>query len=345
MDSKAFPDLGDDEDYFVRLAAFLWRFRGPCILVLVVSALVGAIFHQEMLPRRTALSLRLVSPGVSYRYADYWVPAGKVWRAQLVAMAGERSRPDRKISVRATDEPWLLELSAEHTLSDTPEGDLRKLVGDAQSELGVPSGVDGETNSRVLSALGSAGPTALMSQLKHRLLTLEQLLQQASSEIEGAVTSVVRTGLESGHLQISGTATSVPVQSVPYYPWYESVQQRVCQRLAASGDSSKVTSLSEEQRNSLSGNLEQASLLLTQVWFGMDPLNPANQLPSAQIQRAQQGLSGHSLIKTVAISCWFGLAAILVLAIVGEWLMRNSRQIFNGKKPESASELFGQKSG
>ncbi len=345
MNSEAFPDLIDDEDYFVRLAAFLWRFRGLCILVLVVSALAGAIYHQAMLPRQTALSLRLVSPSVSYRYSDYWVPAGKVWRAQLVAMAEERSRPDRKISVRPTDEPWLLELSAEHTLSDVPEDDLRKLVSDAQSELGVPSGVDGEADSRVLSALGSSGPTELMSQLKHRLLILEQLLQQAGSETDGAVTSVVRTGLESRHLQISGTATSVPVQSVPYYPWYESVQQRVCQRLAASGDSSKVNGLSEEQRDSLSGNLEQASLLLTQVWFGMDPLNPANQLPSAQIQRAQQGPSGHSLINTVALSCWFGLAAILVLAIAGEWLMRNSVQIFYGKRSERLSERFSQKSG
>lgn len=345
MNSEVFPDLIDDEDYFVRLAAFLWRFRTLCILVLVVSALAGAIYFQAMLPRRTALSLRLVSPSVSYRYSDYWVSAGKMWRAELVAMAEERSRPDRKILVRATDEPWLLELSAEHTLSDALEDDLRKLVGDVQSELGVSSGVDGEADSRVLSALGTAGPTELMSQLKHRLLTLEQLLQQAGSETDGAVTSVVRTGLESGHLQISGTATSVPVQSVPYYPWYESMQQRVCQRLAASRDSTNASSLSEEQRDSLSGNLEQASLLLTQVWFGMDPLNSANQLPSAQIQRAQQGSSGHSLINTVALSCWFGLAAILVLAIAGEWLMRHSVQIFYGKTSDGLSERFGQKSG
>lgn len=343
MNSEAFPDLIDDEDYFVRLAAFLWRFRTLCILVLVVSALAGAIYFQAMLPRRTALSLRLVSPSVSYRYSDYWVSAGKMWRAQLVAMAGERSRPDRKISIRATDEPWLFELSAEHTLSDVAEDDLRKLVSDAQSELRILSGVDDEADSRVLSALGSAGPTELMSQLKYRLLTLEQLLQQASTETEGAVASVVRTGLESGHLQISGTATSVPVQSVPYYPWYESVQQRVCQRLAASGDSKIAKRLSEEQRNSLSENLEQASLLLTQVWFGMDPLNPANQLPSAQIQRAQQGSSGHSLINTVALSCWFGLAVILALAIAGEWLMRNSVQIFYGKRSNSLSERFVQK--
>ena len=58
MMGSQFPTEGEavDDDYFVRLLAFMWRCRGLCVLVLAMGAVAGVATQSRSLPFRTTLA-------------------------------------------------------------------------------------------------------------------------------------------------------------------------------------------------------------------------------------------------------------------------------------------------
>ncbi len=80
-------EIQSDDDYVIRLFAFMWRYRILFAGVILTSGLISVVLDQSSLPYRTVMSVRLVSPCVAYKHREYWEPSSKAWRSQLNAAA------------------------------------------------------------------------------------------------------------------------------------------------------------------------------------------------------------------------------------------------------------------
>ena len=200
--------------------------------------------HQPALPERTTMSLRLVSPCVAYRHHDFWNPSSAAWRSQLNAAASKHQSRDLKVVVNAGQEPWLLPVTAEHEQNDEIEQFLTGLVKEAESQLGVTesSGDAGDTSVAGEQA-ANVGSSNLMLSLRRRLEKLDRLVVQPQGTAWPA----------SGHPGVnsfprgSGTLSPVPIESVPYYPWFERLQVAGCEALSSSASGRNQRQLPEEQ--------------------------------------------------------------------------------------------------
>ena len=341
MMGSQFPTEGEavDDDYFVRLLAFMWRCRGLCVLVLAMGAVAGVATQSRSLPFRTTLALRLVSPCVAYRHSDYWTPSGSAWRSQLTAGTIRYAGPRLQITVHAAKDPWLLNVTADHDQSDAVENVLRNLVRETEEQLGVagviPQASDTMHAEANVAPLNSAGLTV---QLRLTLTRLAKLVAECraaeiqKSEIVPSATSTFR------HPQnVSGTWSPVPIQSVPYYPWFERLHDDVCQQLSDSASMSGAGHLTGQQQLDLAMNLEQASFLVSQVWFSMDPLNPVQKLPQGQIQSVIRAPNPDvSMLLAAGRGCWYAVAFLVIAAMAGEWLGLHWRTVLQSSKASLA---------
>ena len=330
----ATEDAAADDDYFVRLLAFIWRFRGICVLILAMGAGAGVAVQSRSLPLRTTLSLRLVSPCVAYRHSDYWTPSGKAWRSQLTAGATKYAEPRLQITVHAGQDPWLLKVTADHNARDAVEDVLRNLVRETEEQLGVTRGMPLWSNAlNSETAPPASNPAGLMVQLRLKLTRLEELLAENSSQDveKSAIVPPARTQFPP--LSFSGTWSPVPVQSVPYLPWFERLQGQVCEQLSGAASGKLSGQLTGEEQQEMALNLEQAAMLVSQVWFSMDPLNPVQQLPQGQIQSVTHAPNTDvSMLLAAGRGCWYACAFVLVGAMLGEWLAAKRRMIVRDPK-------------
>lgn len=304
-----------DDDYFIRLLAFMWRY---CILfaaIILSSSLISVVLHQSSLPYRTVISVRLVSPCVAYKHREYWEPSSKSWRSQLNAAASAYQTSELRIVATVGEEPWLIALTAEHKEDSRVEGLLRDLVGEAERQLGVSQfGVKDADESGLGQTNSSIGSSALMLELRQKLTKIEQALAAIDVVQQGEGFAEVNPAVH-----VSGTWSPVPIQSVPYFPWFERLQARVCEELSVSANAKSGDQLVTE-RQEMAEDLEQASILMTQVWFSLDPLNPVNELPRGNIQSVYSSPNyGESILRTAALGCWFGVVAAAAIAAVAMW--------------------------
>ena len=213
------------------------------------------------------------------------------------------------------EDPWFLTLTAEHKEDSRLEGLLRDLVGEAERQLGVSRF---SANDVVENASGKAssfgGSSDLMLELRQKLTKIERALAA-----NGAVQRSEGLDEVTPAVHVSGTWSPVPIQSVPYFPWFERLQARVCEELSVSVNAKNSDQLVIE-RQEMAEDLEQASILMTQVWFSLDPLNPVNELPHGNIQSVYSSPNyGESILRTAALGCWFGVVAAAAIAAVAMW--------------------------
>jgi len=227
---------GDFNDYFVRLLGVVWRFRLLCIGVLFISAFVGILRQSHDYQFRTTLGLRLVSPCVAYRHSDYWIPASKTWKSQLSLNAVKYSVSDQQISVRAGDDPWLLTLVADHDQPDTAEALLRELARESSIQLHAV----GQVGDSVMSSASqcdemAVDPMSLMLNLRHALSRVEAIVSKCRKNQEAEVIASDKKHETDTYFQargVSGTWSTVPIESVPYFPWFERLHEYLSKCLA-----------------------------------------------------------------------------------------------------------------
>lgn len=312
-DTLNLPETSEsDDDYFVRFLAYLWRYRIVCLLIVMAGSMIGVVSQRSGLPLRTTMSLRLVSPFMSYRNRDYWTLSAKVWRSELEAIAAKHTSPNLKIVVAAGTEPWLLTVSAEHGSDTQTEQLLKQLLNEAERQLGADRLPD-DTNvpSAVPASSYSPETSRILSGLRQELSKTEELLQGSIPDVR----PIEKTSVP----QISD-GSSIPFHVVAYYPWFQRLQDRACESLswAASGRTENV--LTQAQQQEVAKHLEEASSLMIQAWFAIDPSNPANMMPIASIQSLYNTLSdSKSVVRSAAIGAWFGAVAAVILLSVVMW--------------------------
>ena len=317
-------DGDDDNDGVVRLLAFIWRYRIAVILILGTSSLLSVLFHEAALPFRTTMSLRLVSPCIAYRHHDFWNPSSAAWRSQLNAVASKHQSRDLKVVVNAGQEPWLLTVTAEHEQNDEIEHLLRSLVIETETQLGVTESFGGvRETSGAGEEVVNISSSNLMLSLRRTLEKLDRLLGERRETEWPAHEHPVNS-----FPHISGTLSPVPIESVPYYPWFQRLQVAACEALSSAVSGSDQPQLPEEQLRQIAGHLEHAASLMTQVWFSLDPLNPVGQIPEARVQSVSGGSNRQrSMVQVVGIGLWSGLFGILLLASVTLWFSAHAPKI------------------
>ncbi len=309
-----------DDDYFVRFLAYLWRYRIVCVLFVIAGSIIGVVTHESPQPLRTIMPLRLDSPFMSYANRDYWTLSAKVWRSELEAIAAKHTSPNLKIAVAVGSEPWLLTVSAEHGSDTQTEALLKQLLNQAERQLGADRLPDDTIVPSVVPASSYSPETArILTALRRELSKTEELLQGSIPDER----PIEKTSVP----QISD-GSSIPFQAVAYYPWFQRLQERACDALsrAASGRTENV--LTQAQQQEVAKHIEEASSLMTQAWFALDPSNPVNMMPMASVQAVYSTPNGSkSILKPVAVGAWFGALAILLLASTTMWLSLHASRI------------------
>jgi hypothetical protein len=322
-----------DDDYVVRLLGFIWRFRKAFAVMLLSGVAIAALNHHSEHQFRTTLNLRLVSPCVAYRHVDYWVPSGKAWRSQLIAASENYKNAELLISVHAGSEPWLLSLTADHPTPESAEMILVDLIRDVDRQLGSHETSAIEKNQSLFPIIDSAG---MMTQLRVSLTSLEESLARYGVAHDETVINAVDTSPFSQKF-FSGTFSPVPIQSVPYFPWFERLHNEVCTQLSLSASAGERQRLTLVQQQELAENLENACTLVSQIWFSMDPMNPVQKLPQGQILSVHViGTQKQSMLSSAGTGFFYTALALLAFAMFAEWCWRNGPQILQRSAVRSA---------
>lgn len=325
--------IESDDDYVVRLLGFIWRFRKAFALMLLLGVTIAALNHHSEYPFRTTLNLRLVSPCVAYRHVDYWVPSGKAWRSQLMAASENHKSAELLISVHAGSEPWLLSLTADHSTQESAELLLVDLVRDVERQLGSHETSAPDKNLSPFPIVDSA---AMMTQLRVSLTSLEESLTRYGVAHDETVINAVGTSQFSQKF-FSGTLSPVPIQCVPYFPWFERLHNEVCAQLSSSASAGEDQRLTLVQQQELAENLENACTLVSQIWFSMDPMNPVQKLPQGQILSVHViGTQKQSMLSSAGKGFFYTVLALLAFAMFAEWCWRNWPQILQRSAVRSA---------
>jgi hypothetical protein len=333
----------DSEDSLVYILSTLWRFRILCLVIIIAGACFGVATKQRSFPFRTTLALRLVSPCVSYRHTDFWDPASQVWRSQLGQTSWKYYKDDLQITVRMGEKPWLLTVVADHMQTGAAESVLRDLAAETESQLFGQS-LDEEVVTSPARAANDAAmnPDSLMVELCSTLTQLEELLAACETKTgdnktgdnQGAVRQMTRASHFDRPHQMSGTLSSVPIESVPYYPWFDSLHDRACYCLSQRDTESAEAKPNDLELQAVARKTERAAMLLSKVWLSMDPLNPVHQLPGARIQSIIEVPQNkqHAVMQGGILGAWFGLVAAVVTALVAAWLSAHWREILANPK-------------
>ena len=162
-----------------------------------------------------------------------------------------------------------------------------------------------------------------MLSLRRTLQKLDRLLAEPGetewSAYEHSVNSFPR---------ISGTMSPVPIESVPYYPWFQRLQVAACEVLSSSASGKNKLQFRQEQLSQIAEQLEHAASLMTRVWFSLDPLNPVGQIPEARVQSVSRGSNQQrSIVTVIGFGFWFGMFGILLVASVSMWISVHAAKI------------------
>jgi len=225
------------------------------------------------------------------------------------------------------------------------ESVLRDLAAETESQLFGQS-LDEEVVTSPARAANDAAmdPDSLMVEFCSTLTQLEKLLAACETKTDdhktgdnqGAVRRLTPQSHFDGPHQMSGTWSSVPIESVPYYPWFDSLHDRACYCLSRRDTESAEAKPPDLELQAVARKTERAAMLLTKVWLSMDPLNPVHQLPGARVQSIIEAPHNkqQAAVQGGIQGAWFGLVAAVVTALVAAWLSAHwAKIVANPKSP------------
>lgn len=304
-------DIEPREDSLLNLARAVWQLRGLIVGCLVAGAMLGAYCESGRPRFRTTTTLRWVSPNISYLYNSYWNIAGKIRLSQLTSITG--SRPDAaNLFVRADKDPWSLKLEVLH---DAP-GMGRQITDEIVRQLRL---LDSQAPARAGDA--AATNTPLLS-LRESLEELEKVLATIAS---GTPTNDQTHSDDPIHRLNQQFTTEagprIPLENLPLFPWYRSLQLRTS-RVLASSASSAVT---PETLETLTQLQQQSVERLLQYWWSLDLLVSAGRLPDCVLEPASEHAEATTgrMLQSIAIWMWISGLTSVLFALPLRWILLN----------------------
>lgn len=329
MTVSGIDQTGDDvesgDDSLLNVARAVWQARWLVLACLVVGALLGIWYEGEQPQFRTTTTLRWQSPHISYLYSGYWTITGSIRAGQVRAMIGNHPQGSR-IALRTEKDPWIVRLEVLH---DRP-GEGREVSEEILQGLAK---LDEQTAVAGRSSEGSEETLLLL----HRTLTELEMELAAIPEAASTVPGFSDDPASRLNQQFTSEAgPRIPLENLPLFPWYRSLQVRTSQLLSATASGSG-TEIPPQTIQRLM-ELQQASTAqLLQYWWSLDLLVSTGPLPVPSVEAiSEQPVGGNRRrLQAALVGLWIaGLAAVL-LAVPLRWLRLRWRDIVRPENPTS----------
>jgi hypothetical protein len=314
-------DVEESEEGLLNVARAVWQARWLVPVCLLGGAILGFWHESRQAEFRTTMTLRWRSSNISYLYRSYWDYAAKIRAGQLNGILSAHPQAGR-LALRTEPDPWIVRLEVLH---DGPgQG---KLVGEELLQsLRV---LDQRTVSDgALSERQKAGFRDLQKTLGE-LETLLRTLPEAPT-----MPGYVASGAQLTRLNQQFTSESgprIPLDNLPLFPWYQSLQIRSSNVLAQAASERNLLEAAEQ----LAALQQRAVQQLVQFWWSMDLLVSAGPMPDFGLEAvSEQKLSSLSRsLQSASIGMWIcGLLGVL-LAVPFRWLRSNWQAIVESERP------------
>jgi hypothetical protein len=345
IDPFAPPPAGDS---VIWMLAALYRRKWLCLVVIVAVVLVNLTRLPEVHRFKTVAGLRLVSPCVSYTQRDYWGPSSTVWLSQLRLRAPEFERNSTRISIRLDEEDWLLILEVDHNKPNEGKAALVSLIEQTNRQLSIKGGDSEHNANEQIANLNSSipAPESLLTQFRGLLIEIERGLSAQENSNGGLpVTALSGRPPEQGRtfespILVTTTSSQVPIETVPYYPWFESLHYRLSATLSDSARSAKdePQQLNHDLK-AMAEKLEDAAVLLSRVRVSMNPNKPVQELPMAKteslVEYPEQSITHFN--QNIKLGLFFGLTVAVSVVFIAEWISGHWGQIVGSRRPEGST--------
>lgn len=313
--SPAAPE--SDDDSLLNVARAIWQARWLVVACLVAGLVLG-VWYESGQPRfRTTTTIRWLSPNISYLYSGYWDITSKVRAGQLRAIIGNHPQAS-KIALRTDKDTWIARIDVLH---DTPGAG--KTVG--QEVLQALQKLDEQTATSQHSS--SSTPSSLQK-LQRTLTELEALLSMIPQEKTSTESSVPDDPITRLNQQFTSEAgPRLPLENLPLFPWYRSLQVRTSRILAAGASAGVMLPPASLERLIALQQLSTAELL--ECWWSFDVLVSAGPLPRFNVESIseQPEASRRRQLQAALLGLWIAGGAAVLLAVPLRWLRLHWRSV------------------
>jgi hypothetical protein len=313
-----------DQDSLLNAARAVWQVRWMVLFFLVAGAVLG-VWYDALQPRfRTTTTIRWLSPNISYLNRGYWEIAANIRAGQLRAIIGNHPLSTEVLLLTEKD-PWIARLEVLH---DNPE---QGAVICEEILLALRM-LDQRTAAAVQTPAGSP---RLLDRLHQTLAELESLLATVPKDTLSALQTVPVDPVMRLNQQFTSEAgPRMPLENLPLFPWYRSLQvdvSRILAAAAATGNPEIASDLIPRLTALQQGSTE----LLLQYWWSLDLLVSAGPLPGFQIESvAERPLDGlQRQLQSVMLGFWLAAVAATLLAVPWRWLRLHWSEIVRPEVP------------
>jgi hypothetical protein len=309
------PEVGDDS--LLNVARAIWQARWLVVGCLMAGVVLG-VWYESGQPRfRTTITIRWLSPNISYLYSSYWDITSKIRAGQIRAVIEQHPQAS-KISLRTDKDPWIARLEVLH---DTPGAGEK--VGEE-----ILQGLEKPEEQTAAAHQSSSGPPSSLQKLQQTLTELEALLAtipQDRTSAESAVRDDPVTRLNQQFTSEAGPR--LPLENLPLFPWYRSLQVRTSRILAAAACAGVMLPPASLERLTALQQLSTAQLL--ECWWSFDVLVSAGPLPRFNVESIseQPEASSRRQLQAALMGLWIAGGAAVLLAVPLRWLRLHWRSI------------------
>ncbi|MEY3226661.1 MAG: hypothetical protein RLZZ536_1280 [Planctomycetota bacterium] len=306
------------------MARAVWQVRWLVAGCLIAGAVLGVWYESGQARYRTTATLRWMSPSVSYLHSGYWDIAGRTRASQLSALIGAHPQA-KQVFLRTGKEPWIVRLEVLHE-----ESGLGRSVCD--EILKSLRALDEQTAANLKTAQGDR---TSLQELRLALEQLEVLLDSVPEDKDLSVTRVSEDPITRLNQQFTGeVGLRVPVDNLPLFPWYRSLQVRAARFLAAMAADPSASAVAAQ----LTALQQQAVEKLVNYWWSLDLLASSAPLPEFNVEAVSEEPLGRSQrpIQSALVGMWIAGFAAMLLAVPLRWLRLNWRLIVRAESRSDA---------
>lgn len=306
--NKLVRDVEGSDESLLEICRAVWQLRWLVAMILLAGGLMG-LWHESGQARfRTTLTLRWLSPNISYLYRGYWDVAGKIRAGQLRSLMAAH-REASNLALREDGNPWLVRMEVLH--HDIGQGrDIGRELLHALRQMDQTPGKDG------VAVDDLDGP---LVKLRQALVDMECLLAAYCGEMATVREGAIEDPITSADQYVTdGAGPRIPLNSLPLYPWYRSVHTRVAGVLASR--EFPRTEVDLERR--LTDLLLEATERLLECWYSFDLLVAAHDLPTWHVDLiAEIPITGtQRKIQAALLGIWVAGLSSVLFAIPLRWL-------------------------
>jgi len=302
-------DADEADRSLLNIARAVWHVRWLVLGCLVAGVVLGVWYDSGQARFRTTTTVRWMSPSVSYLYNGYWDVTSKIRAGQLRAIIDGHPQAAR-ISLRTDKDLWIARLEVLH--DEPQEG---RVVGEEIFQS--LRQLDATTAAAASASKSAAAP---LHKLRQTLTDLELLLASIPAESPGIQPAVPDDPITRLNQQFTSEAgPRLPLENLPMFPWYRSLQVRASQVLAATAAAGASLPAASQER--LTALQQVATEQILECWWSFDVLVSSGPLPGFQVESVweQPIASRRRQVQAGLLGLWIAGCVVVLLAVPLRW--------------------------